>query len=261
MRSRTSELMQNNSFSLTLEGVVPLSQKVKHFIFKADPPSPLVYLPGQFISIHFAHEGHALKRSYSIANPPCEDNRIEFAASYVANGPASELLFNLQSGDKLEATGPFGRLILKPLVPKRYLLIATGTGITPYRAMLPLLKTQLKENPELEIVILQGVQTQSDILYLEEFLTFAQACPRVRFQAHLSRATLPLDAPYLHAGYVQSAFPTLNLSPENDRVYLCGNPCMIDASFQYLKDAGFEVSQVVREKYFSNPLTSPHIPN
>ncbi|RMX01927.1 ferredoxin--NADP reductase [Legionella jordanis] len=245
--------MQIKTFSVTLAETFMLSSKVRHFVFEAEQVPPFHYAPGQFITIHFERNGKMLKRSYSIANVPAEDNRIEFAAGFVEGGPGTELLFNLKIGDKLNLSGPFGRLILKEEMPKRYILVATSTGVTPYRAMLSELRRRLQVNPDLKIVILQGVQKHEEILYPDEFLAFAKEFPQVTFRAHLSREATDHFQPHEHQGYVQHSFPDLSLDPANDVVYLCGNPGMIDDSFNYLKERGFSMQQVIREKYISAP--------
>ncbi len=242
--------MQISTFPIILEEAFMLSSYVKHFVFNVKKSPPFSYLPGQFITIHFEKGGKMLKRSYSIANVPTQNNRIEFAAGYVEGGPGSELLFNLKSGDQVNINGPFGRLILKDDMPKRYILVATSTGVTPYRSMLAELRQRLQINPDLKVIILQGVQKRSDILYLEEFIHFAQQFPQVSFRAHLSRASENLDA-YEYSGYVQSAFPELALNPQEDLIYLCGNPGMIDEAFTYLKEHGFVIQHIIREKYIS----------
>ncbi|GGI86405.1 ferredoxin--NADP(+) reductase [Legionella impletisoli] len=229
-----------------------LSPNVKHFIFRSDLNPAFDFIPGQFITIHFERDGKILRRSYSIANVPEQNNIIEFAAGFVEGGPGSDLLFNLKPGDAIDINGPFGRLILKDEVPKRYIFVATSTGITPYRAMLPALQKRLEENKLLEVVILQGVQKREDILYGDEFLRFAKEHPRVSFFAHLSRENEHHLLDHERRGYVQTAFPTLALNPEQDLVYLCGNPGMIDESFAYLKDKGFDMQRIVREKYISS---------
>ncbi|QDP71797.1 ferredoxin--NADP reductase [Legionella israelensis] len=243
--------MQVTTFPITLEESFMLSPKVKHFIFKCEHSPPFHYLPGQFITVHFEKEGKILRRSYSVANPPEQNNRIEFAAGYVEHGPGTELLFNLKPGDNIQINGPFGRLICKEESPKRYIFVATSTGVTPYRAMIPELKKRL-ENSNLKIVILEGVQKREDLLYGEEFKTFARQYPeQVIFRPYLSResANHLLEGEY--SGYVQLAFPELNLRPENDMIYLCGNPAMIDDAFEYLKEQGFTTQQIIREKYIS----------
>jgi ferredoxin-NADP reductase len=245
--------MQIKTFPVTLKDAYMLSPKVKHFIVQIEQSSPFHYLPGQFITIHFERDGKILKRSYSIANVPSANNLIEFAAGYVEGGPGTELLFNLKPGDTLHLTGPFGRLILKEELPTRYILVATSTGITPYRAMINELKKRLQSYPELKVVILQGVQKHNEVLYAEEFLNLAKEYPQISFRAHLSRESAENLLPYEHHGYVQLAFPELSLDPAGDIVYLCGNPGMIDEAFSYLKEQGFSMQQVIREKYISGP--------
>lgn len=243
--------MQVKTFPVILEDTIMLSPKVKHFIFRSTQNPPFNYLPGQFITIHFERDGKMLRRSYSIANMPSNNNCIEFAAGFVENGPGTELLFNLKPGDSININGPFGRLILKDDMPKRYILVATSTGVTPFRAMRSELQRRLEANPELNIVILLGVQKSEDILYREEFLTFADLSPNITFRAYLSREPVNNLRDHEFSGYVQHAFPDLALDPARDSVYLCGNPAMIDESFTWLKDNGFSIQQVIREKYIS----------
>ena len=243
--------MQVNTFPVTLVESFMISPKVKHFIFSCELSPAFHYVPGQFITIHFERDGKTLKRSYSIANEPKQDNRIEFAAGFFEHGPGTELLYNLKQGDIININGPFGRLILKDEIPGRYILVATSTGITPYRAMLNELSSRLDQNPHLRVVILQGVQKREEILYANEFMAFAQKHPQVTFRAHLSRELPEELQDNEYKGYVQHAFPELNLNPEQDVVYLCGNPGMIDDAFNYLKDQDFAMQQIIREKYIS----------
>lgn len=244
--------MQINTFPIILKESYMISPKVKHFIFERTQSPAFIYQPGHFITIHFEHNGKQLKRSYSIANSPKEDNCIEFAAGYFEGGPGTELLFNLKPGDSINVNGPFGRLILKEQDPKRYILVATSTGITPYRAMIDELSKKLKQQANLQVVILQGVQKREEVLYGDEFAAFAKNFPQqVTFKTCLSKMSPEELNPAEHAGYVQFVFPELHLKPKQDLVYLCGNPGMIDEAFNYLKDQGFAMQHIIREKYIS----------
>jgi len=245
-------IMQLNLFPIKLEEAFMLSPKVKHFVFRAVCETPFIYQPGQFITIHFEKDGKKIRRSYSIANAPKGDNRIEFAAGFVENGPGTDLLFNLNVGDKININGPFGRLILKDPLPKRLILMATSTGITPYCAMLPTLEKALIANPEFNVILLQGVQHQTDKLYADILGDFAKKHANFSLRFYLSRENAPNTAQYEHKGYVQHALSDLNLNPDTDLVYLCGNPAMIDETFNILKEHHFETQHVIREKYISN---------
>lgn len=244
--------MPINMFPIRLEQHYLLSPSVRHFVFRRVDTEPFPYIPGQFITVHFEHEGKTLRRSYSIANAPQDNNLIEFAAGYVKDGVGTQFLFGLNPNDVIQISGPYGRLTLKDELPKRYVFIATSTGITPYRAMLPELKRRLDDNPELNIVFLQGVQKQQDILYEEEFMSLVNTYERVKFYAYLSRENNTSLPTHQHHGRVQSAFDTLALNSTEDIVYLCGNPGMIDDSFALLKESGFTTQQVIREKYISS---------
>ena len=244
--------MQLITFPITLEESFMLSPKVKHFRFKCELDEPFNYSSGQFITIHFEKDGKTLRRSYSLANPPKKDNQIEFAAGFVENGPGTELLFNLKPGEQININGPFGRLVLKEPSPKRYILVATSTGVTPYRAMIPDLKELLSNDFTMKVDILLGVQNREEILYADDFIAFAEMFPKqVRFIPCLSRQPEDELIAGERAGYVQHAFEALTLNPAEDLIYLCGNPAMIDESFEYLKEQGFTTKEIVREKYIS----------
>lgn len=238
-------------FPITLEDAFMLSPQTKHFIFRSTHTPAFSYLPGQFITLHFEKDEKTLRRSYSIANVPSQNNRIEIAAGYVEDGPGTQFLFNLKPDDTIQASGPYGRLTLKETQPKRYILVATSTGITPYRSMVAELIKQIETNPSMQIVILQGVRYRNEILYLDEWLALTNKYPQISFRACLSREDKDNLVSTEYSGHVQQLFPDLNLDPENDLIYLCGNPAMIDDAFSQLKEQGFAVQNIIREKYIS----------
>ncbi len=162
----------------------------------------------------------------------------------------------MELGGSVDASGPYGRFCLMPAdANQRYLLIGTGTGITPYRAMLPQLAA-LMASRGLEVVLLQGARTPDELLYGDEFRAFAQAHPGFRYIPCFSRTLPPAGSPQAHAdvrhGYVQNALSELAPDPAGDIAYLCGNPHMVDACFEALKTAGLPIPQIRREKYVSN---------
>ena len=239
-------------FQLVLRTSKKITPHVLHLSFVRADDAELTFKPGQFLTFLFPLLDGMKRRSYSIATIPGKANTLDIAISYIAGGVASECLFNLNIGDTVTATGPFGKLILKnDETPQRYFLVATGTGVAPYRSMLPELAEKLRADPNLQVLILLGVQYRADLLYADDFLAFAAQHPRLEFRAYLSRETSELQA-HEYNGYVQSAFSELNLDPDHDIVYLCGNPNMIDHAFADLSELGFAPKNVRREKYISS---------
>ncbi len=243
--------MAIETFPVVLEHIELITPKIRHLTFRRLDGNRFQYIPGQFISVHFELDGKPIRRSYSIATLTEGSDLIEFAISYVKGGPASELLFNIETKHELNFSGPYGRLILRDEPLKRCFLIGTGTGITPYRAMLPQIMQKLAENPDHEYFILLGVQHREDQLYPNDFLEFAAKNPRLHFRIYHSRDALADPKPHEHKGYVQTIFDELPPHPTDDVVYLCGNPNMIDDTYDLLKTLGFSAQQVRREKYVS----------
>jgi NAD(P)H-flavin reductase len=246
---------------LKLVGRRMLAPSVAHLSFVRDDGQPLDFIPGQFVQVHFHYaDGTATRRSYSLAT--IHDHAIgpgeavEIAVSYVPGGAATALFEGLDVGGCIEASGPYGRFCLMPTdANRRYLLIGTGTGVTPYRAMLPLLEQAMAERG-VEVVLLFGARTPEELLYGDEFRAFAETHPNFRFMPCFSREMPAAGSAQDHAdvrhGYVQNFLDEFAPSADTDIAYLCGNPNMVDACFEVLKERGLPIPQIRREKYVSS---------
>lgn len=242
--------MAIKTFDITLISREQITPNVLHLAFARVDGEKQEFIPGQFINLYFDHEDKRHSRSYSIATIPGQTEYIEIAISHVAGGLASETLKQLQPGGTLVAAGPVGRLVLKAdEQPKRYILVGTGTGIAPYRAMLPSLQQRLATDPNLQVSILLGVRNASDLLYVEDFLNFCAQNDRAQFYACLSQEISATPPEWEYGGRVTHILHELNPKPEQDIVYLCGNPAMIDDAYEILQMAGFDHKNVRREKY------------
>jgi len=241
--------MAIDTFPVELAWQRQATPHVLHLAFRPADGSRLDFVPGQFLNLHFDTEAGGSHRSYSIANPPGEDGVLEIAMSPVPGGLASEALAALAPGDVVQASGPFGRFVLREDPPCRYVLVGTGTGITPYRAMLPLLRERVAAG--FRVHILLGVWNRQELLFGDDFRAFADAHAAVKFGACYSREFPEHPEGWEQSGYVQTRFSQLGLDPEKDVLYLCGNPGMIDESVEILKAMGFNLKQLRREKYLS----------
>ncbi|HET6431362.1 FAD-binding oxidoreductase [Dyella sp.] len=243
-------------FQLRLVDSRMLAPTVRHLVFERVDGEPLAFVPGQFLQIHFAYDdGTATKRSYSVAtvgDGSSPVRQIEIAVSYVEGGAATKLLGGLAHGGTVEASGPYGRFCLQAGDSHpRYLLLATGTGVTPYRAMLPRL-AELLAAGEREVVLLYGARSEAELLYDDEFTAFAELHPGFTYLSCLSRQPRQAARAHDRVGHVQAALPELAPAAERDIAYLCGNPNMVDAAFGVLKELGLPVPQIRREKYISS---------
>lgn len=243
--------MATERTTLVVDDVRMLTPTVRHLsLVRADgqPPS---FVAGQFLMVHFEHEGTELKRSYSIASQPLPETRTwDIAVSFVEDGRGTRFLFGLSPGDRVEATLPLGRFSLRAgEKPGRLFLVGTGTGVVPYRSMLPELETRTRTG--MQIVVLQGVRTPDDVLYADDFREAALRAPGLTFEVCFSRVQRPAPEPGEFTGYVQERLDAHGPDPEKDLIYLCGNPAMIDDALDLLKKREFPTRSIRREKYVS----------
>jgi len=234
-----------------------LAPAVRHMSFERADGKPFVFVPGQFVQIHFAYpDGKPTKRSYSVATigdgatTPVE--RVEIAVSYVEGGAATALLSDLGEGGTVDASGPYGRFSLMDAdTNSSYLLVATGTGVTPYRAMLPRIR-ELTVSRGCTFALIYGARNEGELLYGEEFEAFAREVPGFTFNPCFSRTPRAVPRPNDRNGRVHVALAEQKPDAANDIAYLCGNPDMVDQAFALLKEAGLPVPHIRREKYISS---------
>lgn len=243
-------------FQLKLADSFMLAPAVRHMAFERADGAPFAFTPGQFVQIHFAYDdGKPTKRSYSVGtvgDGAGAVRRLEIAVSYVNGGAATNLLGGLEHGGEVEASGPYGRFCLMDAEANaRYLLIATGTGVTPYRAMLPHIEKLIRDRG-CKFVMLYGARSEQELLYGEEFDAFARSHEGFDFHPCFSRGARAAPRDHDRLGYVQKVLPAFEPHPEHDIAYLCGNPDMVDATFTVLKEAGLPVQHIRREKYVSS---------
>ena len=228
---------------------------VRHFVFRvvfravfrAPELERLDFVPGQFVSLSGMVQGKEITRAYSIASSPSStNNRFELCLNRVEGGLFSPHLFTLRPGESVEMRAPLGGFTLREPV-RESLLIATGTGIAPFRSMLPAALSAMNAP---RITLLFGVRHESHLLYAGEFRDLEKQFPQFRFWPTL---TQPERSWRGRTGRVQTHLPealsagaNINLNVD---VYLCGMKAMVDEVRSLLKNKGFDRKQIRSEKY------------
>jgi ferredoxin-NADP reductase len=95
--------------------------------------------PGQHVDVRLtAEDGYQVQRSYSIASPPEEEQRLTLTVERLEDGEVSPYLTEeLRAGDKLELRGPIGGyFVWEVAMGGPLLLVAGGSGIVPLMAMI-----------------------------------------------------------------------------------------------------------------------------
>lgn len=187
-------------------------------------------------------------REYSLYSGESEDT-LKILVRRVEGGRVSRRLALLRPGDLVTVRPPRGRFLLKRAEPEDQLwLIATGTGVAPFRSF-------LLSRPGLNYTLVHGVRRESEHFsagWAEPTRTVlclsrpgADAAGRLAPQLSRGLTWLPgRVTDWLDAQLARGSLPP------RLRVYLCGNQGMLDQVRARLWNAGLEDSRIHTEKYF-----------
>jgi ferredoxin-NADP reductase len=228
---------------------VSLSDYTKHLEFEVHGSLRFGFVPGQWVSVKATMpEGQEITRAYSIASPP-EGIRFAFCLNRVQDGFMSNHLCDMPEGAQITFQGPFGDFILRP--PARdTIMIATGTGIAPFRAMLHWLFDPSHDGPPRheghQIWLIFGVRYEHDLYYDAEFKKLAKDHSNFHYMPTLSRG----DASWTGArNYVQDHVKEIAGTRTNMHAYICGLDRMVSANRDLLKGLGWDRKSIRYEKY------------
>ncbi|HZV99410.1 MAG TPA: ferredoxin--NADP reductase [Methylophilaceae bacterium] len=201
------------------------------------------YEAGQFARIGLEIDGEIVGRPYSLVNAP-QTQPLEFYYIEVPEGPLTSRLVQLQPGDSiLIAPRANGFMILDEVPQARHLwLIATGTGVGPFLAMLD--TDKLWQRFE-RVVLVYAVRTLAELSYQERIAGIQEKHPeQFTFVPFISRE----DSEFALTGRIPQAIRDgrleeragIRFSPENSQVMLCGNPKMVEEVTSTLIERGLK---------------------
>jgi ferredoxin/flavodoxin---NADP+ reductase len=221
-------------------------------------PEVQAFEPGQFLQLGITHEGHHVHRPYSVASPHGE--LLEFFIVLVEDGRLTPHLWRMECGDAIDISyKAAGSFCLSHCPPARSLwMIATGTGLAPYIAML---RTENPWRDYQNIYVVHGVRYGRDLAYKSELGEMRHASgARLHYLPVVSREQL--DGPALH-GRITTCIDNGSLEAaagegfsRDSCVMMCGNPDMLDETEHLLQARGLkrhrskEPGQIVVERYW-----------
>lgn len=203
------------------------SNVVKVFL-RLPPAARFQYLAGQYVDV-IGKNG--VRRSYSIANAPDENNILELHVKYFPNGVMSEYwMHQAMANDLLRLEGPLGTFCLRDSSVNHIVFLATGTGIAPVKAMLAEMSLNFDKYQEKRISVYWGGRCLNDIYWTPNFDHLD-----VDFYPVLSRMG---DEWLGKRGYVQNALLADGLNLTDMIVYACGSDSMIHSAKSLLVENG-----------------------
>ncbi len=208
---------------LVVERVYPEGPGVTSVVVTGRDLDRLPVGAGQFFQWRFLdNPGASRAHPYSLSAAP-DGRSLRITAAHLGDGSAA--LAHLKPGSRVMIEGPYGRLHGGVRRRRKVLLIASGIGVTPMRALLE----ELPQGPG-DVTLVYRARDTSDLIFTDELLSLAKA-RGARIFTVLGRRTnrrsswLPEDAAHLSdVDALRHLVPDL---ADHD-VYICGNPQWMD---------------------------------
>ncbi len=185
----------------------------------------LQYLPGQFVEL-LLKDG--ARRAYSLAGAPDQADALELHVRHMPGGRFTDCLFGqaqpvVKERDILRFEGPLGTFFLREDSVRPIILLASGTGFAPIKAIIEHARFEASER---EMTLYWGGRRPHDLYMNGLCEQWVRDMPGFRYVPVISDA-LPEDGWQGRTGFVHRAvmadFPDLSAH----QVYACGAPIMV----------------------------------
>lgn len=202
----------------------------------------IAFLAGQYINVQVPGTPHL--RAYSFSSQPGE-REGRFLIRNVPGGIMSQWLAErARPGDILNLSGPLGNFYLRE-GERPLLMLAGGTGLAPFLAMLHQLAAQASSRP---VTLLYGVNCDRDLVMTEELTALAARLPSFRWLPVVTDENSLCE----QRGFVTDHFSDELLNQGEVDIYLCGPPPMVNAVSGALRDRGIAPGHFWYEKFIAS---------
>ena len=184
----------------------------------------LKFRAGQYIEF-MLRDGK--RRSYSLASPPDQDQPLSLHIRHMPGGLFTDQVFStMKERDILRFEGPMGTFFVREDSDKPMVLLASGTGFAPIKAIIEHLRAQDSKRP---MVLYWGGRRPQD-LYMDALCRQWEAIlPNFTYVPVISAAQ-PEDHWSGRTGFVHAAVMADLPDLSGHQVYACGAPIVVDSA-------------------------------
>lgn len=184
----------------------------------------LQYLAGQYIEF-MLRDGK--RRSYSMANAPYKDGQISVHIRHMPGGLFTDQVFStMKERDILRFEGPLGTFFLREDSEKPMVLLASGTGFAPIKAIIEQLIHNESDRP---MTLYWGGRRPQDLYMHALCEEWARTIPHFTYVPVISNAHKE-DQWTGRSGFVHQAVMTDFADLSGYQVYACGAPIVVESA-------------------------------
>ena len=199
---------------------------------------------GQHVDIRLtAEDGYRAERAYSIASAPGEP--VAITVERLEDGEVSPYLTEvLREGDQLELRGPIGGyFVWGPEDGGPLLLVAGGSGVAPFRAML---RHRRRMGSDVATRLLYSSRTLDDVIYRAEL---DKPEPGLEVVQTLTRSRPPDWAGYSRRVDQDMLREVAWPAAETPLAFVCGPTSFVETVASGLVDLGYPPARVKTERF------------
>ena len=185
------------------------------------------YHAGQYVEF-LLRDGD--RRSYSMANAPhtqLETPGIELHLRHMPGGKFTDHVFAaMKEKEILRIEGPYGSFFLREDSTKPIVMVASGTGFAPLKAIIEHMQVKHITRPA---VLYWGGRRPADLYMNDWMLARVAEMPNLRYVPVVSNA-LPEDGWLGRTGFVHKAVLEDFADLSGHQVYACGAPIVVESA-------------------------------
>ena len=206
------------------------------------------YHAGQYVEF-LLRDGD--KRAYSMGNAPhtqLENPGVELHIRHMPGGKFTDHVFGpMKEKEILRVEGPFGSFYLREDSAKPMVLLASGTGFAPIKAIIEHMQFKGITRPA---VLYWGGRRPAD-LYMNDWVNAkVSEMPNFSYVPVISDA-LPEDAWNGRTGFVHNAVLQDTADLSGHQVYACGAPIVVDSA-----KAAYTAAGLPEEEFYADSFVT-----
>ena len=210
----------------------------------------LQYLAGQYVEI-ILRDGD--RREYSMASAPDEAGAIELHIRHMPGGKFTESIFGdakppVKEKAILRFEGPMGTFFLREDTEKPIVMVASGTGFAPIKAIV---EHMIQKDIRRPIALYWGGRRPHDLYMNALCEQWAAEHEHITYIPVVSDA-LPEDNWQGRTGFVHSAALADIPDMSGHEVYACGAPIVVDSARAEYTSAG----KLPEDAFFADSFTT-----
>ncbi len=196
----------------------------------------ITFRPGQFFSIGIPNV--PINREYSVSSS-LNDTHLDFLIREIEDGTLSSRLRKLKINDKVKILGPYGEFYMKEMdFSKKYIFIASGTGIAPFISI-------IKSNKSLNYELFHGVRTIEDICGDEKIKNYNVFISRNKNNIKNNSINKYFN------GRITDNLAFLKQYINQEYLYfICGNSSMVGDMYDFLEKNKIKTNKIFSELFF-----------